>query len=428
MPTLPLADEKIEALRPASRTWYFHRFVHGLALRVSPPGKKYPRGRKSWYIMRAPTQRFGSFPAMRLKVAVDTAGQLLGKVALGVDLGAEKKKAAQARRDTSAVTLAGIAALFKKNHLATLKDTTRVEWERYIDKDIVPRWGTRSMVQTEWKKAEIRTWLTGILSERGACVANDIYACMRRLFSWANEEEHIGDWTPFMNLKRPADKVERDRVLSMGEVKKILTWIKTEPLVYRAMWMTFFWTLARHRPVTNMKVAELDLDSSKWTYRGKGKKKGKYHVAPLPTQAVERLGLLLEANGEGGEYVFDSGRAKRNSSFETASYRYQIGVQASLKRCRAATKIDDFKGPHDIRRTMATRLAEEEFADENLIARILGHRLPGVEPHTLIYQRYARLNEQRKALQKLADWLDKVDRTDVGKLSKMPLASQSQAV
>lgn len=428
MPALPLSDEQIEKLRPPKRQWFFHRNVHRLALRVSPPGKKYPRGRKSWYIVH-PHHRFGSFPAMRLKNAVEVAGKLLGKEALGADLGAEKKKAAQARRDSASTdTLREVAALFSKHHLSTLKDGTRVEWERYLAKDIVPKWGGKAMTQDAWRKKDIKSWLDDIKAERGIWVANDIYACMRRLFSWANESEHIGDWSPFLNLKRPAEKLERERVLSLAEIKKVLTWIKTEPLVYRVMWMTFFWTLARHRAVTNLKVAELDLDSSKWTYHAKGKKKGKYHVAPLPSQAVSKLSLLIEANGDGHTYVFQSGRAKRTSTFETGTHLYQIQLQASLKRCRAATKIDDFKGPHDIRRTMATRLAEEGIADENLIARILGHRLPGVEPHTLIYQRYARLNEQRDALQKLADWLDKVDRTEVGKIAKMPLASQSKAV
>jgi integrase len=119
------------------------------------------------------------------------------------------------------------------------------------------------------------------------------------------------------------------------------------------------------------------------------------HVVPLVPQAVELLRRLPVATK--GDYVLSStggGRPIQGvSKFFNTRLRDEIIAQTG-------TPLPHFTS-HDLRRTVATRLAES-LGDEGdkLIKRVLGHSDGSV---TAIYNRYGYVREMRRALEQWAN-------------------------
>ena len=71
-------------------------------------------------------------------------------------------------------------------------------------------------------------------------------------------------------------------------------------------------------------------------------------------------------------------------------------------------------GPHSLRRTVATQLEEEGFADRQLVGRILNHTPQGVTARH--YLGGSGLDQMRKTLQRWADFLDRIKAGEAGKV------------
>ena len=66
--------------------------------------------------------------------------------------------------------------------------------------------------------------------------------------------------------------------------------------------------------------------------------------------------------------------------------------------------IEDFR-PHDLRRTAATYLAQQDGVDRTILAKILNHKDRGV---TSIYDQYSYDKEKRRALELWAEHLSRI--------------------
>jgi hypothetical protein len=125
------------------------------------------------------------------------------------------------------------------------------------------------------------------------------------------------------------------------------------------------------------------------------------------------LGALHKVTGD-GELVFPRWKPGRVMERLTRNLGFQVRM-------------------HDIRRTGATMAAEHLDTDLIVISAILNHTLPGPAA-TMIYNRASYYQQKAKALQRWADYLDKVVSEEKAKVvnvsegqSAFPMAAERAA-
>lgn len=119
-------------------------------------------------------------------------------------------------------------------------------------------------------------------------------------------------------------------------------------------------------------------------------KAGHVHVVPLEPDAVKILeNVLAYHSGKGGDYLFSGTDGRKPVlSWSKAETRME-------KACLAETgEIPKVRWtPHDLRRTVATRIAEQRGIEgEKFVKRVLGHSDGSVKA---IYNRYGYVKEMR---------------------------------
>jgi len=204
---------------------------------------------------------------------------------------------------------------------------------------------------------------------------------------------------------------ERDTVLSDDELRMVWRTF-SPPLVYDApvsagvgcSILLDMVLLQRIGEVQQMRLSQLNFDSSLWEIPEELTKNRRHHVVPLPPLAMKLIGVALDLRGPiESDAVFPGGRDPQVTVLPTAATR-------AFNRVRRALHWPGI-GPHDLRRTGATRLAAPPLSvPPFIISKLLNHvsdtgRAAAV---TSIYNRYEYLAEKREALCKWQDELVRI--------------------
>ena len=112
---------------------------------------------------------------------------------------------------------------------------------------------------------------------------------------------------------------------------------------------------------------------------------------------------MLQAFSGHSRFVFPGGSPRRAHSNEEQRLH---NPQKSVERIRARSGVD-FQ-IRDIRRTVATRMAEDLGITPFIIAKVMDHKLPGEAEMGDVYNRYDYLAEKRQALAKWCDLFSRV--------------------
>jgi integrase len=115
---------------------------------------------------------------------------------------------------------------------------------------------------------------------------------------------------------------------------------------------------------------------------------------PLVPEAVKILEIVLaHYPGKSGDYLF-SGTDGRKPVFGWSKAQRRM-LKACLEETGEIPKVR--WTPHDLRRTVATRIAEQlGIEGEKFVKRVLGHSDGSV---TAIYNRYGYVKEMRRVLE-----------------------------
>jgi integrase len=138
----------------------------------------------------------------------------------------------------------------------------------------------------------------------------------------------------------------------------------------------------------------VDLDQAIQVIPAASYKSDHVHVMPLVPQAIEILKWVFAHHRQLGPYLFSGTDGEKPiSGWSKAQERMRKAIYANTGAFPKPWT------PHDIRRTVATRVAEAtgEVGDK-LVKRVLGHAERSV---TEIYNRYTYVKEVRKVL---AEW------------------------
>jgi len=354
VPKFKLTDRFVANVTIDVRTDYFDTQLSGLSLRVSPTGTK------TWnliYTRESDESRqrvkLGRYPAVGLEAARKKALKAMTAAADGED----PAEAKSARR--TALTVEELGALYIKIYAKPNKKTWQ-EDERILKAEVYPEIGRMKGVAVK------RRDVIGIIdskAEAGArAQSRNILAVVRKMFNWAVEDGYL-TISPIAGVKPRGKPTRRDRILTDAEVKGAwgaLGEVAISPVTADVLRLLFL-TGQRSGEVCGMRKSEVDLEKSVWTIPGERAKNELTHVVPLSPQSLQIVtAAVVRADEDPDAPLFTrTGEPLESNAIAQA---VRLKLQASKERWT----------PHDIRRTVATGMANLGIMP-HIIEAVLNH-------------------------------------------------------
>jgi integrase len=377
----------------------------GLSFRVTK------RGARSWcFRFRDPvsgrTSRatIGAYPSISLSDARSRADAMRKLVGSGINPIEEK------RRDRAAAptrTFGAVAARYLIEHAERRKRPRSVQEDRRnLDLHILPKW--RGRLISAIKRVDVIELLEAIIASGKSTAANRVHSLISKIFSFAIDAD-IADSNPCARLrKRGVEGVGR-RILTDAEIRLFWGAVLLPPIsstVGRALRLALL-TGCRASEVAGARKDEIsrlrERRQAVWIVPGERVKNKRDHLVPLSDLAVS---LLTEAQQTAphSAFLFPSPRGQgpiQGHALAVAMARLaeHFGTQQGQFAARdwetARKWTANPPTPHDLRRTIGTRLSEAGIPKEDRDA-VLNHVRADVG--TKHYDLYERMREKRMAL------------------------------
>ena len=260
-----------------------------------------------------------------------------------------------------------------------------------LESNVIPGWG-------KWKVADIKrrhiVILLDKIAKRAPIGQNRVHGALSRIFNFAAERGVIDD-SPCTRIKKLPEK-GRDRVLTDDEIKLLWAALDLENKkidIYRPTKLALkLILLTGQRPAEVCGMQWSEIDKEIWIIPPERRKTADENRIPLLPMAK----AVIEAArtfSKGHQHVFRSPykpeKPMTRHALTRAVDRHWSEILAEMETAEKFT-------PHDLRRTLRTKLAELKV-DDIVAEKILGHRLQGVLG---IYNRYGYDDEKRQALAK----------------------------
>jgi integrase len=317
----------------------------------------------------------GSTAQLRLDEARGSAAKILARVRLGEDPAGEK---AQARGRAADVFEAAI-----KRYLTGAKTRLRPRSYAAAEYCLLTQWKPlHGLTTAKIDRRMVASQLGRITEENGPASAGRARAMLCAFFAWAMGESLV-EANPVAGTNRPYAGKGRERVLSEPELVEV--WRAAGDDAYGTVVRLLILTGQRRSEIGGLKWSEIDFAARVIRLPKERVKNGRAHDVPLSDPAI----ALLRAVPQIRDLVFGAG-ANGLASFATS--------KVDLDQRVAATGI--IMPPwviHDLRRSVATRMAEmgiQPHIVEAVLNHVSGHKA-GVAG---IYNRAAYEREKRQAL------------------------------
>jgi integrase len=369
----------------------------GLTLRVTAAGVR------SWsFRFRDPAcggvtrATIGKYPSLSLSDARDRANELRRTVARGVNPVDQKRRS---RSDGASRTFQTLADRYIAEHARRFKRSASVD-ERNLRKHVLPQWAKRRFDQIE--RRDVIALVEALVTAGTPVLANRVQALVSGMFSFAIDADLLAA-NPCARLRRRGVERAGERVLSDPEIQLFWNGIVEPPVSRRLGLVLRLELLTGVRPgeAAGMRMDELehlgDPARAAWAIPAGRMKAGRDHYAPLVPMARDVVLEALKLAPGGQPFVFAPPRAKgaiRANALAVAMQRFGRALKGHEEG--ADTWKANPPTPHDLRRTVATRLAELGVSGED-VAAVLAHATSGVTK--MHYDRYSRAREKRRALE-----------------------------
>lgn len=351
----------------------------------------------------------GPYPAISLAEARDQALFLRQQVAIGKNP-VEEKRLSQA--EAGSKTFKHLAERYLFEYSKRFKKSFR-EDERNINLHLLPKWKSRSFEDIQ--RRDVVELLEGLVKTGKHTLANRVQALISSIYAFAIDAG-LAKANPVARLKRRGTEHVRDRVLNETEINLFWSNIVMAPVSRRVGLALRLILLTGTRPgeVATIEKKELEcLDQPKkarWQIPPYKSKNGRAHVVPLSTLALSTIKSALELSPRDHLHVFPSPAVPMTPisahALAVAMARFAKNIEAKITDKKTVSSwIDNSPQPHDLRRTVATQLAQMGISKEDRDA-ILNHTPQDVSK--IHYDRYERENEKRTALTKWAAKIEQI--------------------
>jgi integrase len=237
------------------------------------------------------------------------------------------------------------------------------------------------------KRKDIASCLIAITRKNGSVSAARARASLQAFFSWAMQAG-LTETNPVIGAIQPKDSEGRTRVLSDAELAAL--WQASGDDDYGRIIKLLILTGARRGEIGGLRWGELDKDSGTWTLPAERSKNKHAHTLPLPAAAWDIINAVPRL-------------AHRDQLFGySAAEGFTDWGRKSALDDRLVGKMTEPWTVHDIRRTVATKMADLGV-QPHIIEAVLNHQSGHKRGVAGIYNRSSYDREVRAAL---ALWVD----------------------
>jgi integrase len=350
----------------------------------------------------------GVYPVVSLAKARSQALATLDRIKSGEDPTYDLKRRKPGSEMADDTRFGNVAdrflAQYCRGKKTPLRTRTTAEYERHLTKGAAASWKGRALASVTEK--DIISAIDKLEGQGHFATARTLKACLRKFFGWCVERRliaHNPAIAPPLS-SRPSDFI-RERVLSLAELRHVLTAADRLDPPYRA----FIYVLAlcgqRRNETSVMRWSELDLDAKDpiWRLSGTVTKNRRSHDVPLSPAVVEILrGLpryLVElGDADVTDYVFSGDGKVPVSGFS----KMKVKIDKLIEVERQASRKDDAPFSHwtwhDLRRSAATGLANLGVAP-HVVEAVLNHVSGAKAGIAGVYNKSTYDDERRKALE-----------------------------
>ena len=391
--SLKLPEGKSDAI-------FFDDDVPGFGLRIRAGGKK------TWIVQYriGKMQRritLGAVNALDPEMARKAARDRLAQVTLGGDPQRDRLEA----RVSAAITLGGLVNRYLTFKEASVRKSTHSETKRYLHE----YWKTLHKVPIhEVKRRDIAVRLTEISEEHGPVAAARARIALSGIFAWAMREG-IVDANPVIGTNKPPEPPSRDRVLTDAELAEI--WAACQDNDYGRIVKLALLTGGRREEIGGLTWQEIDIGRAELNLPPERTKNGRPHIIPLSPMALSVVSATPRR--EGREYLFGEGAGAFSGWSKSKAAMDRRILEARRANAKKAHKSSGDTKPmpawrlHDLRRTVATRMADLGI-QPHVIEAILNHVSGSKAGVAGVYNRSLYAAEKRAALEVWADHVQAV--------------------
>ena len=329
----------------------------------------------------------GSVSAVSPVRARETANEMHAKARLGIDPSREK---IESRTQASVSEALRTYLAHQRTHL---KARSYTEVERHLLKNCK---SLHSLPLTKVDRRAVATRISAIATNSGNVTANRVRASLAAFFAWSMREGLL-DVNPVIGTNRAPEK-SRERVLSDGELKII--WDALGPDDYSTVVRLLMLTGQRADEIAALRWSEIVDDEIRLP--AERTKNSRAHYVPIAS-TVQSI-LANRERPEDDEFVFGRRQGRPFRGWGVCKAALDQRIKDS------GIKLEHWTH-HDLRRTMATRMAESGTAPhiiEAILNHVSGHKA-GVAG---IYNRASYEPQKRIALEK---WSEHVEALVSGK-------------
>ncbi|WP_312839402.1 tyrosine-type recombinase/integrase [Pantoea piersonii] len=242
-------------------------------------------------------------------------------------------------------------------------------------------------------------WITAFDAMGRTVMSGEMLSIMKRAFRFCSNRGVISN-NPLENVRRSdvgTSPAYKDRKLSDSEIKTIWEELETLSIEKKIMIKFLLLTGCRSGEIRKARWSWFDFKEKTWTVPAEEYKTGKTVRRALGDATSSMLSALYEISSS--ELVLT--KVKTRSTVPEPLNQTQVSVYSHYISNR--TGIAPWT-PHDMRRTVATRLSELG-APPHVIEKLLGHQMGGVMAR---YNLHDYLDDQRHWLKVWHDHLEKV--------------------
>lgn len=362
-----LTHRFLEALKPEPAAYRIpDARCAGLAVRVAPSGLV--SFDLAFRVAKSKTFRrlsLGKFPDVSLEDARDRANALTRAGRAGHDLVAEE--AELKRVASNRLTVDDLITEYATRRLQGRLRTAR-EIEFRLRRALT---GEHYRPADELRRSDLRQLLDVCADAGHPREAEQRRVALNGLFQWALSRDYVGV-NPAAGLTSYGRSPPRKRVLAVNEIETLWRWLATNYVQHDAADVLRLQLClgTRCSEIGGMHVDEFDTKTWLWTLPAERSKSKTERVTPIIGLAREIVASRLTKTSRGHLFLTDTGRWLASS---------HVG-HFLMNHVPPIAKF----GTHDLRRTVATEMAEALSISLETIARVIGHTAGGASTRTLV--------------------------------------------
>jgi integrase len=285
----------------------------------------------------------GSVTAIDISKARETAKDLYARVRLGQDPAGDKADA----KIKAAETFEATAARFLEYQRTRLRPKSYSGVERHVLKHAKTLHGLQL---AKIERRDIATTIAAVADNAGMVTGNRVRATLSTLFAWALMHG-LAENNPVAGTMKNKER-SRERVLTPAELQLIWNHLGEDRDHYAAIIRLLMLTGQRASEIADMRWSELR--DGTLVLPSERTKNARVHVVPLSGAAraiIEAQPRRVNADGRARDLIFGTAEGGF-SGWHICKQRLDARIE------KATGKPIEHWVPHDIRRTVATGMAE----------------------------------------------------------------------